>query len=173
MTMTSTTIATPLGMLVAVATDAAVTALHFPEEAHPFVQEDHRENRIVEQLRAELAAYFAGTLTEFDLPLAPRGTPFQQRVWNALREIPYGATVSYRLIAERIGKPSAMRAVGAANGRNPIPILIPCHRVIAADGTLGGYSGGLECKEALLKLESAGRRGATPELALFASDRHA
>lgn len=171
MTTTSTAIATPLGKLVAVATDDAVTALYFPEEPHPFVQEDHRENRIVEQLRAELAAYFAGTLTEFDLPLAPRGTPFQQRVWSALREIPYGATVSYRSIAERIGKPSAMRAVGAANGRNPIPILIPCHRVIAADGTMGGYSGGLGRKDALLKLESARAKGATPERALFAPVR--
>jgi methylated-DNA-[protein]-cysteine S-methyltransferase len=168
MTTTAATIATPLGQLVAITSDAAVTALYFPEEAPAAAHDDHRDNGLVDQLRAQLAAYFAGALTKFDLPLAPRGTPFQQRVWSALREIPYGATVSYRSIAERIGKPSAVHAVGAANGRNPIPILIPCHRVIAADGTLGGYSGGLARKNALLKLESAGKRGAAIELALFA-----
>ena len=101
----------------------------------------------------QLTAYFAGALTEFDLPLAPEGTPFQLTVWNALREIPYGETRSYGDIAAHIGKPSASRAVGAANGRNPLPIVIPCHRVIGSTGKLTGFGGGLDVKETLLALE--------------------
>jgi methylated-DNA-[protein]-cysteine S-methyltransferase len=105
----------------------------------------------------QLDAYFAGTLRRFDLPLAPAGTPFQREVWQALREIPYGETVSYGELARRIGRPSAVRAVGAANGQNPLSIVIPCHRVIGSDGRLVGYGGGLPAKSALLELE---RRGA-------------
>jgi methylated-DNA-[protein]-cysteine S-methyltransferase len=114
-------------------------------------QEDPRSARLaVEQLRA----YFAGERFEFDLPLAPRGTLFQLQVWEALRTIPYGATTSYGAIAKAIGRPSGPRAVGMANGRNPIAIVVPCHRVIGASGALTGYGGGLDRKEWLLALEA-------------------
>jgi methylated-DNA-[protein]-cysteine S-methyltransferase len=101
----------------------------------------------------ELRAYFAGELREFTMPLAPRGTPFQLRVWNELTRIPYGETISYRELAERIGNPKASRAVGLANGCNPIAIIVPCHRVIGANGKLTGYGGGLPIKERLLSFE--------------------
>jgi methylated-DNA-[protein]-cysteine S-methyltransferase len=110
----------------------------------------------------QLRAYFAGTLRAFDLPLVPEGTAFQQRVWSCLRAIPYGATTSYGEIALRIGSPRACRAVGMANGQNPISIVIPCHRVIGKDGSLVGYGGGLEVKRRLLALERA-RIGSSPE----------
>lgn len=103
----------------------------------------------------QLAEYFRGERKDFDLPLAPRGTPFQLRVWEELRRIPYGATVSYAELAARVGNPGAFRAVGRANGTNPIPVVIPCHRVINAGGALGGYGGGLPVKRALLELEGA------------------
>lgn len=102
----------------------------------------------------QLTAYFCGELTEFDLPLHVAGTEFQRRVWAALRTISYGATTSYSGIAKQIGSPAAVRAVGLANGCNPIPIIIPCHRVIGADGSLTGYGGGLQRKRVLLELES-------------------
>jgi methylated-DNA-[protein]-cysteine S-methyltransferase len=105
----------------------------------------------------QLRSYFAGELREFDLPLHPRGTPFQRRVWEALGEIPYGATISYAELAAAVGRPGAARAVGAANGRNPIAVVIPCHRVIGASGALTGYGGGLGRKRLLLDLER-GRR---------------
>jgi methylated-DNA-[protein]-cysteine S-methyltransferase len=104
----------------------------------------------IEQLRA----YFAGRLRAFDLSLAPAGTPFQLSVWRALETIPYGETTTYGAIARQIGRPTAIRAVGAANGANPLPIVIPCHRVIGRNGTLTGFGGGLAAKEILLKLES-------------------
>lgn len=102
---------------------------------------------------AQLCAYFAGELRAFDLPLGPRGTEFQRQVWQALTTIPYGQTATYGAIATRVGRPSAFRAVGMANGRNPIPVIVPCHRVIGANGTLTGYGGGLRRKEYLLDLE--------------------
>ena len=105
------------------------------------------------EVRAQLEDYFAGRRRDFDLPLAPVGTPFQHRVWEALREIPYGETVSYGVLAARLGQPGAGRAVGLANGQNPISIVIPCHRVIGAGGALTGYGGGLERKRWLLALE--------------------
>lgn len=105
----------------------------------------------------QFAAYFAGRLRRFDLPLAATGTPFQQAVWQALCDIPYGETRSYGDIARAIGKPNAVRAVGAANGRNPLSIIIPCHRVIGQNGSLTGYAGGLPIKQALLTLERASR----------------
>ncbi|QDK33908.1 methylated-DNA--[protein]-cysteine S-methyltransferase [Sphingomonas sp. IC081] len=114
-----------------------------PGDAHP----------VLEQARAQLADYFAGRRTVFDLPLDFRGTAFQQSVWQALLTIPYGETRSYRQIAEAIGRPGASRAVGAANGRNPISIIAPCHRVVGAGGALTGFAGGLEAKAFLLKLE--------------------
>ena len=109
-----------------------------------------------EALKTQLAEYFAGKRKEFDVELAPRGTPFQICVWEELRRIPYGDTISYAEVARRIGKISAIRAVGSANGANPIPVIIPCHRVIGSNGTLTGYGGGIERKQWLLALE--GRR---------------
>jgi methylated-DNA-[protein]-cysteine S-methyltransferase len=102
----------------------------------------------------QLQAYFGGELKEFDLPLAPEGTEFQLRVWNSLRTIPYGETISYAQLAQKIGNPQAVRAVGLANGSNPIPIIVPCHRVIGSDGSLTGFGGGLANKQKLLALES-------------------
>ena len=107
-------------------------------------------------LHQQLREYFAGQRKTFDFPLAPKGTEFQLAVWNALLEIPYGATMTYAQLAHRIGRPNAFRAVGAANGANPIPVIIPCHRVIGSNGTLTGYGGGIERKQWLLALE--GRR---------------
>jgi methylated-DNA-[protein]-cysteine S-methyltransferase len=106
---------------------------------------------------AQLRAYFAGELRDFDLPLAPRGTDFQRRVWSALREIPYGQTIAYAELAAAVGRPRAARAVGAANGRNPIAVVIPCHRVIGSGGALTGYGGGLARKRLLLDLEAGSR----------------
>ena len=108
---------------------------------------------LLRQAAAELAAYFAGQLREFTVPLAPKGTPFQQKVWAALREIPYGETRSYKEIAAMVGNEKACRAVGMANNRNPLPIFIPCHRVVGSDGKLVGYAGGLDVKTFLLELE--------------------
>jgi methylated-DNA-[protein]-cysteine S-methyltransferase len=105
----------------------------------------------------QLSAYFAGKLRRFDVPLAPQGTPFQQQVWRALCDIPYGETTSYGALAERIGNPAAVRAVGLANGSNPIAIIIPCHRVIGSNGSLTGYGGGLPTKKVLLELEQGQR----------------
>jgi methylated-DNA-[protein]-cysteine S-methyltransferase len=103
---------------------------------------------------AQLAAYFAGRLKRFDLTIAPEGTPFQRDVWSALTKIPYGETISYGELTRRLGRPRASRAVGAANGRNPIPIVVPCHRVVGANGSLTGFGGGLPIKRRLLELES-------------------
>jgi methylated-DNA-[protein]-cysteine S-methyltransferase len=111
---------------------------------------------VVAELERQLTAYFDGRLTEFDLPLAPKGTPFQLEVWTALQSIPYGETCSYSDIARKIGRADAVRAVGAANGQNPIPIVIPCHRVIGANGSLTGFGGGLPMKKWLLAHESGG-----------------
>lgn len=102
---------------------------------------------------AQLRRYLDGELRTFTLPLAPRGTPFQQQVWRALRDVPYGTTATYKQIATAIGRPTAVRAVGAANGRNPLPIVVPCHRVIGSDGSLTGFAGGLALKRLLLRLE--------------------
>ena len=117
------------------------------------------DNESFEDVRKQLAEYFAGTRKRFALKLAPHGTPFQLQVLNALQQIPYGETCSYLDIANRIGKPKAVRAVGAANGRNPLPIIIPCHRVIGADGSLTGFGGGLPTKRFLLDLERGVRPG--------------
>ncbi|MGH6628423.1 MAG: methylated-DNA--[protein]-cysteine S-methyltransferase [Burkholderiales bacterium] len=121
-------------------------------------------------VKDQLDEYFAGTRTEFDLKLAPNGTPFQLAVLQALQEIPYGETRSYLDIASRIGRPKAVRAVGAANGRNPLPIIIPCHRVIGTDGSLTGFGGGLPTKRFLLDLEQGAAVGFTRTRAIAASD---
>lgn len=110
---------------------------------------------VIDEAVRQLRAYFAGKLTRFDLPLNPEGTPFQLEVWRELQKIPYGKVISYGELASRIGRPKASRAVGAANGSNPIPIVIPCHRVIGSNGKMTGYGGGIWIKEELLKLENA------------------
>jgi len=114
----------------------------------------------------QVGEYCAGTRRVFDLPLAPAGTPFQRAVWDQLLRIPYGETISYATLAERVGQPGASRAVGQANGANPIALIIPCHRVIGADGTLTGYGGGLPLKQALLDFERRQCGRAEPQLAL-------
>lgn len=148
-------IPSPVGRIAAYSDGVALVKLRFlgPDERVPTVPPD----AISGEAAAQLAAYFAGQLRVFVLKLAPKGTPFQQDVWRALQAVPYGTTTTYAEIAERVGRPSAVRAVGAANGANPIGIVIPCHRVIGRDGTLTGYAGGLERKRALLDLEAAGR----------------
>ncbi len=145
----------PIGDLILVEEDGALTGIGFTQGRHPAqppADGEERPERFAEVIR-QLQEYFRGERREFDLPLAPKGTPFQQRVWNALLEIPYGRAVSYGEIARRLGNPNAMRAVGLANGRNPIPVIIPCHRVIGANGSLTGYGGGLPIKRKLLSLE--------------------
>lgn len=109
---------------------------------------------LLAEARRQLAAYFAGELKHFDLPLAPNGTDFQRRVWSALRKIPFGTAISYLDLARRVGNAAAVRAVGAANGRNPIPIIVPCHRVIGSNGSLTGFGGGLDRKRWLLQHEN-------------------
>lgn len=145
--MSTRAIKTPIGPLTLQADEVAVTAIRFgaggAQDASP----------LLDAAEAQLREYFAGARRTFDLPLAPHGTAFQQRVWAALRAIPYGETRTYGELAAAIGSPNASRAVGMANHRNPIPIIIPCHRVIGANGTLTGYAGGLEVKQKLLALE--------------------
>lgn len=127
-------------------------AIDWSQEGPGAGHEDRRHQVLLEAER-QLQAYFAGELRQFDLPLEPEGTPFQQRVWKQLLTIPYGETRSYMEIARQIGAPAAVRAVGAANGANPLPIVVPCHRVIGASGKLVGYGGGLPLKQRLLALE--------------------
>jgi len=149
-------IESPVGKLLLAADAAGLRVLSFEssKRAAP-VEPDWREDRaaFVEAIR-QLKAYFDGELREFDLPLAPEGTEFQLRVWDSLRMIPYGETISYGQLAQKIGNAKAVRAVGLANGSNPIPIIIPCHRVIGSDGGLTGFGGGLLNKRKLLALES-------------------
>ena len=148
----------PLGKILLTASESALTGLHFVgEKYYPGIsltwQQD--ENFIVIKIAiAQLGEYFAGQRKSFDIPLAPEGTEFQRQVWNALSKLRFGETSTYAQLARRIGNPKAVRAVGAANGRNPISIVIPCHRIIGTDGSLTGYAGGLARKEALLRLES-------------------
>jgi methylated-DNA-[protein]-cysteine S-methyltransferase len=159
---TRTVIDSVLGPLTLVARDGAIVGLYMDLQRHR--PADHRlgeldpRARRAEPFKAaadQLGAYFAGTLTRFTLPLAPQGSVFQQRVWAGLQDIPYGATESYGELAERIGSPGAARAVGLANGKNPIAIIIPCHRVVGSDGSLTGYGGGIDRKRQLLDLEQA------------------
>lgn len=147
--MSATVHRSPIGPLtIVIDADGAVERIHFG------VLDDVAATRgACAHVVSQLDEYFAGERTDFDLVLVPRGTPFQLAVWNELQRIPYGATISYGALAKRIGKPDAVRAVGAANGANPIPIVIPCHRVIGANGSLTGYGGGLPIKRALLEIE--------------------
>jgi methylated-DNA-[protein]-cysteine S-methyltransferase len=145
----------PVGRLRLVSDGQALTRIEFETETRERAPEGTRSTRPFRDVRRQLEEYFAGERRSFDLPLRPAGTPFQLATWRALRYIPYGETRSYSEVAQRIGKPRAVRAVGAANGRNPLPIVIPCHRVIGASGALTGFAGGLPLKRFLLELEGA------------------
>lgn len=145
----------PVGRLLLVLDGQGLRHVAFASSRHPTPLGDDWERGpgALHETRVQLKAYFAGKLRQFDLPLAPQGTDFQQRVWLELLRIAYGATASYGEIAQRLGEAGASRAVGAANGQNPIAIVIPCHRVIGADGRLTGYGGGLPVKQFLLEHE--------------------
>lgn len=149
--MDSILIQTPIGNVLAQADDKALYSLDFTNSD---ASQTNSKNPLLLQLKTELKGYFEGKRKKFTVPLAPLGTPFQTSVWNTLCRIPYGETISYATEAEMLGRPTAVRAVANANGKNPISILIPCHRVIASNGGIGGYSGGIWRKEFLLKLES-------------------
>jgi methylated-DNA-[protein]-cysteine S-methyltransferase len=149
----------PVGPMLLTSDGTGLTGLYMEEHKHG---EDIQEGWTLSddappfaEVKRQLTAYFDGTLTDFNLPLAMRGTPFQLRVWNELTTIPYGTTISYGELARRVGNPNASRAVGLANGRNPISIIVPCHRVIGSNGKLTGYGGGLPRKAALLSFESS------------------
>lgn len=158
--LTSRTVDSPFGALTAVASDEGVRAILWPTDdlaraglAGSRIEKGHSD--VLDETARQLAEYFAGTRTAFDLPLDLRGTAFQLAAWRALAAIPYGETRSYAEQAARIGRPAAVRAVGAANGRNPVSIVLPCHRVVGSGGELRGFAGGLEVKQALLQLEAA------------------
>jgi methylated-DNA-[protein]-cysteine S-methyltransferase len=142
---------TPIGTLWLSRDDHGLRRIDFHGEA-----DARSDDPLLAEAEAQLHAYFAGERQRFELPLAPRGTPFQRSVWAAVGAIPYGTTTTYSTLAVTVGRPSAWRAVGAANGRNPLPVVIPCHRVLGAAGGLTGYGGGLERKRALLDLECGG-----------------
>ncbi len=146
---------TPVGLLTIAAEGDALCHIEFPSNRHPVVRAGWilGSNTLLADARRQLLEYFAGTRRTFALPLRARGTAFQMRVWQTLTTIPFGQTWSYQQLAEACGNARAMRAVGAANGRNPLPIVLPCHRVIGADGSLTGFGGGIETKAALLRLE--------------------
>ena len=152
---------TPIGMLTLAAEADGLRHIEFPDNRHPVSREGWIPDAsgaaadVLRTTREQLREYFDGTRRAFDLPLRPQGTAFQMDVWRMLATIPWGATWSYADLARAIGKPEAVRAVGAANGRNPLPIVLPCHRVIGADGSLTGFGGGLPIKAALLRLEGA------------------
>ncbi|HET6806770.1 MAG TPA: methylated-DNA--[protein]-cysteine S-methyltransferase [Frateuria sp.] len=152
---------TPIGRLRLVADEHGLREIWFETGRHrrePAASWVHAPPALA-FARVQLEEYFAGTRQVFELPLHPRGTPFQLAVWRELARIPYGATVSYGELARRIGQPTAVRAVGAANGRNPLPIVLPCHRVIGANGSLTGFGGGLPTKRFLLAMEENVARG--------------
>ena len=158
----ATVVDSPVGRLYLAATDEGLTHILF------VAQMDHEPlaipgagaaARIVRETERQLADYFSGRRRDFDVPLAPAGTEFQRAAWKALAEVPYGETISYAELAQRMERPRAVRAVGAANGANPIPIILPCHRIIGADGTLTGYGGGLDTKRRLLSLEGVELQG--------------
>jgi methylated-DNA-[protein]-cysteine S-methyltransferase len=166
---TQAVVTSPIGPLTLVAADGALTGVYMEAQRHlpgaAVLGEPARPGPAPGPLAAaagQLAEYFAGERTEFDLPLALAGTDFQRRVWAALRDIPYGETVSYGELARSIGQASASRAVGLANGKNPVSVIVPCHRVIGSDGSLTGYGGGLDRKRFLLALERGVARQRLP-----------
>jgi len=164
---TQVTIGSPVGPLTLVADGGALAGLYLEVRWHPPspAQLGRPGDPAAEPFAAaaeQLTAYFAGRLTRFSLPLRPGGTAFQRQVWAALQDIPYGQTVTYGQLAARLGRPAASRAVGLANGRNPVSIVVPCHRVLGADGSLTGYGGGLAAKRFLLDLEQRPAGPAAP-----------
>ncbi len=167
-TSITTTIDSPIGELTLTSEEGMLTGIQMHEQKHlkeipsTFLRDDRGLADAIEQLNA----YFAGELRDFDLPMRMHGTEFQRRVWAALCEIPYGETISYGELARWVGNPKASRAVGLANGRNPVAIVVPCHRVIGADGSLTGYGGGLERKVWLLEHETIHRGGGQARLDL-------
>ncbi|CAN5360680.1 methylated-DNA--[protein]-cysteine S-methyltransferase [soil metagenome] len=167
MNIVHTRIDSPAGPLLLALSDAGLCAIEFQPSRHPVGRAGtwrEGDHPLLRRTQAQLEEYFAGTRRTFDLPLAPHGTDFQRTVWRTLATIPYGETISYAQLAARAGRPGAARAVGAANGRNPLPIVVPCHRVIGASGDLTGFGGGLPVKRFLLQLE-----GALPRPGLFSS----
>jgi methylated-DNA-[protein]-cysteine S-methyltransferase len=161
----------PVGPLTLVATDGVLSGLYMEKQRHLPPEEtfgalDDPGTDPFATVAAQLTAYFAGELTEFDVPLNLHGTPFQRRVWTALQDIPYGETTSYGELAAELGNPSASRAVGLANGRNPVGVIVPCHRVVGSTGSLTGYGGGLDRKRYLLDFERKTRTRAD-EATLF------
>jgi methylated-DNA-[protein]-cysteine S-methyltransferase len=154
---THTVVDSPVGPLTLVAVDGALAGLYLRRHRHRPPEETfgERDPEPFTEVASQLRAYFTGQRTAFDLPMCFAGTPFQQRVWAALRDIPYGETITYGQLADRIGRPTAARAVGLANGKNPISIIVPCHRVVGATGNLTGYGGGLAAKQHLLSFEQA------------------
>jgi methylated-DNA-[protein]-cysteine S-methyltransferase len=164
-------IESPIGPLLLAGTSQALTRVHFQAGPHPLQPANDWQHAAAPfvQVQAQLQEYFCGTRRAFELPLAPAGTPFQLSVWQALLAIPYGETLSYAALARRLGRSGrGARAVGLANGANPLPILVPCHRIIGADGSLTGFGGGLPIKRALLALE-----GAACVVDLFAAEERA
>ena len=150
-----TTVDSPIGPLTLMARDGHLTHLVMEDQAHAVAPPpgSQRDDDVFAEVATQLDEYFAGERTTFDVPMTLEGTDFQRRVWAQLCSIPYGETISYGELARRVGNPKASRAVGLANGRNPVAVIVPCHRVIAADGSLGGYGGGLDRKVHLLGLE--------------------
>jgi len=151
----------PIGPLLATARSGALAGLWMAPlpEHDPTPAAESRDRELLERTAEQLDRYFAGTLTVFHLPLDLAGTPFQRRVWDELVRIPFGETISYGELARRVGRPGSARAVGAANGQNPVSIIVPCHRVVGSNGKLTGYGGGLPRKAWLLDHEAAGARG--------------
>lgn len=145
----------PLGDLLVLANAVGVIGLYWPDHkgGRPSSYQDNPQHPILALACEQLDEYFAGTRQQFDVPLCPEGTPFQQKVWDFLQTIPYGETITYLEIAHALGDPGTVRAVGTANGKNPISLFIPCHRVVGANGKLVGYAGGIEQKKKLLALE--------------------
>lgn len=172
-------VASPIGPLTVFGTRLALLGIHLPgaksavrlePEGAPLPPPDGAvpDEGELDDVAHQLGEYFAGRRRTFDLPLAPHGTEFQRRVWAELARIPYGEVISYRTLAVRVGNPNAIRAVGGANGRNPLPIVIPCHRVIAADGSLAGFGGGVPSKQFLLALEGVTVPRAAEQMTLAA-----
>ncbi len=152
MTASTVPMDTPVGLLVLEGTEDSLIGIRLPNDANQVGDDRPGTTPVLQQAVSQLEEYFAGDRTEFDIPVAFDGTEFQRQVWTELCRIPYGETISYGELARRVGRPRGPRAVGQANGRNPIPIIVPCHRVVASDG-IGGYGGGLPMKRALLAVE--------------------
>ena len=170
--------ASPLGDMVLASDGDALSGAWFDGQRHqPAIGpawQRRQDLSILRRAAAEFAEYFAGERTEFDLPLAPIGTPFQRDVWHAIADVPFGRTIAYRELAARAGRPGSIRAAGAATGRNPLSIVIPCHRIVGADGALTGYAGGLPRKRSLLELERSVLAAATvPRTARATAFAHA